>query len=212
MPTSTGNSIGLVLAAGASSRFGGDKLLRPLHGRPLGAHIADTLRDARMRHLLAVCPAGNAARKALFAARGFEVIDNAEPARGMGHPLALGAQRAIELGAERLPSARRHAERHARARRALAASAASDASPRWPVPRAARPPFSPPRSCRPSRASTATRARHLLRAAAVVPAPAELVRDYDTPADFARLRRGRAARSSLAMVIGKSRTRTPVAL
>jgi len=42
----------VVLAAGAGSRFGGEKLLAPLHGRPVLAHVLATVRDAREAGLL----------------------------------------------------------------------------------------------------------------------------------------------------------------
>lgn len=87
-----------VLAAGASTRFGGDKLLTPWRGKPLGAHIAETIAGIGLLRL-AVCPAGNGNRAALFAAQGFTVIDNPDPGRGMGSSLALAARHAATLNA-----------------------------------------------------------------------------------------------------------------
>jgi molybdenum cofactor cytidylyltransferase len=85
----------VVLAAGQSHRFGGDKLLHPLAGRPLGAHIAAMLSAMPFGWRIAVCPAS---RAGLFP--GFEIVDNPDPSRGMGTSLALAAKRAITLGAE----------------------------------------------------------------------------------------------------------------
>jgi molybdenum cofactor cytidylyltransferase len=90
--------VAVVPAAGLARRFGSDKLLARWHGRPLAAHIADTLAGMGLRRV-AVCPRGNEARARLFADRGFEIVWNDDPAAGLGPSLALGAKRAIELGA-----------------------------------------------------------------------------------------------------------------
>jgi len=47
---------GLILAAGAGSRFGGDKLLAPLEGRPLIAHVVDAARAAGLDPIVVVLP------------------------------------------------------------------------------------------------------------------------------------------------------------
>ncbi|HEV2514970.1 MAG TPA: nucleotidyltransferase family protein [Devosia sp.] len=92
----------VVLAAGLSTRFGGDKLLYPHAGKPLAAHIADTLVGMPLAHRIAIVPPAPSARGDVFAERGFELVENPDPQQGMGASLALGAQRAIELGAEML--------------------------------------------------------------------------------------------------------------
>jgi molybdenum cofactor cytidylyltransferase len=45
---------GLVLAAGASTRFGSPKVLARLHGRPLLEHVLDALRTAGIEHIVVV--------------------------------------------------------------------------------------------------------------------------------------------------------------
>jgi molybdenum cofactor cytidylyltransferase len=92
----------VVPAAGQSRRFGGDKLLAEFSGKPLAAHIADTLAGMGLGHLIAVCPRGNTARARLFAERGFEIVWNSTPERGLGHSVALGASRVQTSGVEAL--------------------------------------------------------------------------------------------------------------
>ncbi|MDB5541098.1 MAG: CTP:molybdopterin cytidylyltransferase [Devosia sp.] len=92
--------VAVVLAAGLSRRFGGDKLLHPIAGKALGAHIADTVATIPFASRIAVCPAGNTGRGELFTARGFELIINDDPQLGMGASLALGARRAMALDAD----------------------------------------------------------------------------------------------------------------
>ena len=92
----------VVLAAGLSTRFGGDKLLYPYAGKPLAAHIADTLAGMPLDWRIAIVPPAPSPREALFRERGFELVANPDPQQGMGASLALGAQRATELGAAAL--------------------------------------------------------------------------------------------------------------
>lgn len=98
----TRKMVALVLAAGLSTRFAGDKLVHPYRGKPLAAHIADVLAGLPFDTRLAVCPTTNAARREIFEERGFEIIANDDPAIGLSSSLALGARRAIELDAEML--------------------------------------------------------------------------------------------------------------
>lgn len=92
----------VVLAAGLSTRFGGDKLLHPFAGKPLAAHIADTLAAMPLSWRIAIVPPAPSPRRELFGERGFELLTNPDPQQGMGSSLALGAQRAMELGAAAL--------------------------------------------------------------------------------------------------------------
>ncbi len=177
----------VVLAAGLSSRFPGDKLLHPLRGKPLGAHIADTLAALPLAHRLAVCPADNPARTELFAARGFEIIVNAEPERGMASSLALAAQRAIELDVDALlvcladmPNVTAsHLRRLLGAPFEVPAATVIDGR--------SGPPAAFGRNLLPSVSGLTgdKGARELLSRATPVGASHELGRDYDTLADFA---------------------------
>ncbi|RIK95399.1 MAG: nucleotidyltransferase family protein [Proteobacteria bacterium] len=87
----------VVLAAGLSKRHPGEnKLARPLRGKPLAAHVADTLATLPFLQRIAVVAELDAKIAEIFARRNFTVIANAEPARGQGHSLALGVARALQ--------------------------------------------------------------------------------------------------------------------
>ena len=79
----------IVLAAGSSSRFGGDKLLASLGGRPILGHVLDALRKAKIRDpIVVVGPDG-----------GFDGLQhrgtartavNPDPGRGLSSSLQVG--------------------------------------------------------------------------------------------------------------------------
>ena len=174
-----------MLAAGSASRFGSDKLLHPLAGRPLGEHIAVTLSAAPLVARLAVCPASSP-RGELFIPYGFEMIENPHPEQGMGTSLALGSQRAIGLDADALlvcladmPFVTRE---HVEALLAVDADvvATEAASVRSP-------PIAFARKLLPELATLTgdEGARHLLKSATTVAGAPQMVRDFDTPDDFA---------------------------
>lgn len=84
--------VGILLAAGAGSRFGGDKLLHRLpDGTPMAVAAAASLRPACAR-MLAVLRPGHAQLAALLAAAHCEIVFCADAAGGMGHSLAAGVQ------------------------------------------------------------------------------------------------------------------------
>ena len=187
--TGADNIAAIVLAAGLSSRFGADKLLHPYAGKPLAAHIADTLVAMPLAHRIAICPPEPSPRAKLFRDRGFEIITNAEPQRGMASSLALGAQRALDLGADALlvcladmPNV---TSEHLL--RLIAATEASDtAATQFAGTRS--PPAIFTRRLFPELAALSGDhgARHLLAQATLIEAPPELAKDFDTPADFDR--------------------------
>ncbi len=87
---------GLILAAGAGSRFGGGKMRARLDGRPLVAHVLDAARAAGFGRLVLVL--GRDAvdvRAAILAAdpaalAGVLVVVNGAPERGLASSLRLG--------------------------------------------------------------------------------------------------------------------------
>lgn len=85
-------TVGLLLAAGAGSRFGGDKLLAPLHGTPLVLHALYALRPA-VTQIIAVVRPGSDQLTALLTQAGADVTVCDQAADGMGHSLACGARR-----------------------------------------------------------------------------------------------------------------------
>lgn len=92
---------GLVLAAGRSERFGpANKLLAPLQGKPLAAHVADAMRMVALDHRLVVVADPAVAR--LF--EDFEIIapDSDGQLPSQSKSLSLGARRAISHGSDRL--------------------------------------------------------------------------------------------------------------
>ncbi|WP_448508713.1 nucleotidyltransferase family protein [Immundisolibacter sp.] len=84
-------TVGILLAAGAGSRFGGDKLLAPLHGKPLVLHAVDALRPA-VTEIIAVVRPGSEPLTAVLTQAGTRVMVCEQAAGGMGHSLACGAR------------------------------------------------------------------------------------------------------------------------
>ncbi len=176
----------VVLAAGLSSRFPGDKLLHPLRGKPLAARIADTLAALPFAHRLAVCPAESPGRTSLFAARGFEIVVNDAPGRGMASSLALAAQRAIALDVDGLLVCLADMPNVTATHLERLLSAAGDAPAATVVDGRHGPPAVFGRDLLPALASLTgdKGARDLLSRATPIEADPELGRDYDTLADF----------------------------
>jgi molybdenum cofactor cytidylyltransferase len=177
--------VAVVLAAGRAERFGSDKLLHELDGKPLAAHIATTLAGLPLASRIAICPTGNTARRDLFATHGFDIVDNPHPEQGMGASLALGARAAMARDAGALLVCL--ADMPYVTREHLAALMGVDAAAVTTECGGVR---SPPAIF--SRAMFAelpaltgdTGARQLLRTAAIVAAAPALLRDFDSPADF----------------------------
>jgi molybdenum cofactor cytidylyltransferase len=121
---------GVILAAGAGSRFGGDKLVATLDGRPVVRHVLDAAVEAGLDPIIVVVPpAGPVASIGLEPARR---IVNQRPGEGLSSSVRLGlrevaadaeASRSIEA-AVILPGDQPRVS-SATIRRLVAASAAS---------------------------------------------------------------------------------------
>lgn len=84
----------VVLAAGAGSRFGGDKLRAMLHGRPIVGHVVDAGRAAGLDPIVVVVPpTGELDDLDLGLIRR---VVNPNPAEGLSSSVRLGL-RALEL-------------------------------------------------------------------------------------------------------------------
>lgn len=84
----------LVLAAGQSRRFGGDKLTVELNGQPLLAHVLNWVAEARehgdLAGGLAVLPEGNPDRESILLGSRLEYVFNGSPERGVAESLRIG--------------------------------------------------------------------------------------------------------------------------
>jgi CTP:molybdopterin cytidylyltransferase MocA len=81
---------GLVLAAGAATRFGSTKALAILDGRPMLEHVLDTARTAGLAPVIVVLGAAAAEIDAAIGWRTEHRIFNPEPERGLASSLRLG--------------------------------------------------------------------------------------------------------------------------
>ena len=87
----------VVLAAGSGRRFGSNKLVATLRGRPLVLQTLEHVTSARRSGLLAgvvtVTAAGDEAVVSAIAQSGSVLVENPDPASGMGRSLQLGIRR-----------------------------------------------------------------------------------------------------------------------
>lgn len=86
----TNATTGLVLAAGAGSRFGGGKLLARIGGRPVLQHVFDALAGAGVGEVVVVLGGDADAVEAAIAWRGERRVVNPEPERGLSSSLQVG--------------------------------------------------------------------------------------------------------------------------
>jgi molybdenum cofactor cytidylyltransferase len=80
---------GLLLAAGRSARFGGDKLLAPLHGRPVLFWSATTI-VTEVDALFVVVPPDGGLRAAALAGLPFTVVEHPGRDAGMASSIRAG--------------------------------------------------------------------------------------------------------------------------
>lgn len=84
----------ILLAAGLSARYPGDKLLADLRGRPLLAHAAAMLAAIPFKARIAVVPPDAPGRWERLAELGFAIAVNMAPEQGQGSSLRAGAEAA----------------------------------------------------------------------------------------------------------------------
>ncbi|MBY5163052.1 nucleotidyltransferase family protein [Salsipaludibacter albus] len=90
----TADALGVVLAAGAGTRFGATKQLAEVAGRPLVRHAVDLIAAAGLDVLVVVGHEATRVAAALpdeVAGRTVRTVVNPEPARGQGSSLAVAA-------------------------------------------------------------------------------------------------------------------------
>jgi CTP:molybdopterin cytidylyltransferase MocA/SAM-dependent methyltransferase len=83
-------TVGLVLAAGAGSRFGGGKLLATIGGRPVLQHVLDALAEAGVGEVVVVLGQDADTIEAAIGWRDERRVVNADPARGLASSLQVG--------------------------------------------------------------------------------------------------------------------------
>lgn len=96
------NIIGVLLAAGAGSRFGGRKGEAMLAGKMVAEHAAKPLAAMNFSGSYAVCDPGHTALCIGLEALGFTLIANHRPDLGLSHSLSLAAQMALQVRADAL--------------------------------------------------------------------------------------------------------------
>lgn len=90
------NTALILLAAGRSQRFDGDKLSEPFLDKPLAYHVVTALENIAFCMRIAVV--SNTALD--FAARGYDVVENPDPALGQSRSLSHGVSRAQAAGCD----------------------------------------------------------------------------------------------------------------
>src|SRR5262245_20318978 len=91
----------LLLAAGLGSRFGGNKLLADLHGRPLIAHVAATLAECIANGALAggvaVVPRNTTDLAWTLDTAGLTLIENPAPNSGLASSIKIGVRAVADM-------------------------------------------------------------------------------------------------------------------
>ena len=113
-------TVGLVLAAGAASRFGGGKLLATIGGRPMLQHVLDALAEAGVGEVVVVLGDDADAIEGAIAWRDERRVVNPDPARGLASSLQVGFEAVPRDGRGRARRPRRPAARVRRGDRGAA--------------------------------------------------------------------------------------------
>lgn len=89
--------VAVVLAAGAASRFGSNKLLAPLDGRPVLQHTLDAVAAADMEDVVVVLGTEADAVEAAIQWHGERRVRNDRPQDGLSSSLRVGLDAAVEV-------------------------------------------------------------------------------------------------------------------
>ena len=89
--------VGLVLAAGASSRFGSNKLLAPLGDRPVLQHALDAVAAAGLTDVVVVLGASAGEIEPAIAWRAERRVINERPEDGLSSSLRVGLDAGVEI-------------------------------------------------------------------------------------------------------------------
>jgi molybdenum cofactor cytidylyltransferase len=79
--------VGIVLAAGAGTRFGGHKVLAPLRGIPLVRHVVDRLRAGGVASVIVAAAAGRTEMQAALAGTDAVLVEVPDAAEGLSASL-----------------------------------------------------------------------------------------------------------------------------
>lgn len=89
-----GELVGIVLAAGGGSRFGGRKQLAPLGGRPMLEHVLETMSRARLDRVLVVLGSDEAEIRERLELHGAEPVSSPDWRQGQARSLSAGIEAA----------------------------------------------------------------------------------------------------------------------
>jgi molybdenum cofactor cytidylyltransferase len=89
--------VAVVLAAGASTRFGSPKLLADLDGRPILQHVLDAVAEAGLDDAVVVLGAGHEAAELAIRWRRQRRVVNERPEDGLASSLRVGLQAAEDV-------------------------------------------------------------------------------------------------------------------
>lgn len=89
--------VAVILAAGASARFGSPKLLAPFEGRPLLQHALDAVAAAGLGDAVVVLGEDAGAIEAAIAWRDERRVVNPRPMDGLSSSLRVGLDAAVEI-------------------------------------------------------------------------------------------------------------------
>jgi molybdenum cofactor cytidylyltransferase len=92
--------VGVVLAAGASTRFGSPKLLADLDGRPVLQHVLDAIEAAGVDDVVVVLGDGHEAVERAVASRRQRFVVNPRPQDGLSSSLRVGLDAAADPAAD----------------------------------------------------------------------------------------------------------------